>query len=92
MKRIHGAKAIAQALQTAIAHHQRGDLASARALYQQILTQEPHHPDALHLLGLTDHQQGNSQAGLRAIQRAIELRPDDATFHFNLASNYSGQI
>jgi len=86
MKRTHGAQVIAQALQTAIAHHQRGDLVSARALYQQILAQEPQNPDALHLLGLIEHQQGNSQAGLRAIQQAIELRPDDATFHFNLAN------
>jgi len=28
-----------------------------RALYQQILQADPTHPDALHLLGLIEHQQ-----------------------------------
>ncbi|MDD5029504.1 MAG: tetratricopeptide repeat protein, partial [Rhodoferax sp.] len=77
---------VATLLQQAIGLHQAGQLSQARALYQQILTLDSKQPDALHLLGLIEHQQGKSQAGLQHIQQAIEQRPADATFHFNLAN------
>ncbi|WP_332460356.1 tetratricopeptide repeat protein, partial [Burkholderia ubonensis] len=38
----------AQALQAALAHHQAGRLAEAKALYDAILTAQPGQPDALH--------------------------------------------
>lgn len=77
---------LAQALQTAIGHHQSGRLPQAQALYQQILQTDPTHPDALHLLGLSCHQQGSSAQGIEFIQKAILLRPTDAMFYFNLGN------
>ncbi|WP_332460410.1 tetratricopeptide repeat protein, partial [Burkholderia ubonensis] len=35
-------------LQSALAHHQAGRLAEAKALYDAILTAQPGQPDALH--------------------------------------------
>jgi len=76
------------ALQTAIGHHQNGRLIQAQALYQQILQANPKQPDALHLLGLIEHQQGQSQSAMARIQKAVELRPRDVVFRFNLANMY----
>ncbi|MBE0475148.1 tetratricopeptide repeat protein, partial [Rhodoferax sp.] len=54
---------VAGALQAAVQYHQNGQLAQAQALYRQILQANPNHPDALHLLGLIEHQQGRSAHG-----------------------------
>ncbi len=43
------------AFQTALAHHQAGQLREAEALYRQILAAQPQHADAWHLLGLVAH-------------------------------------
>ncbi|MBE0475439.1 tetratricopeptide repeat protein, partial [Rhodoferax sp.] len=49
---------------------------------------------ALHLLGLIEHQQGRSAHGLELIQRAVQARPNDPTFHFNLGNMHQdlGQL
>jgi len=72
--------------QQALALHQRGDVASARKLYEQILRQTPHHFDSLHLLGLTHVQEGALELGVRYIAEAIEVRPDFAEAHYNLGN------
>lgn len=77
---------LAQALQSAIVHHQAGRLPQAQTLYQQILHLDPQQADALHLLGLIEHQQGASAQALAHIRQAIALRPQDAMFCFNLAN------
>jgi Flp pilus assembly protein TadD/2-polyprenyl-3-methyl-5-hydroxy-6-metoxy-1,4-benzoquinol methylase len=64
--------------------HQRGQLEQAAATCQRILLQEPQQPDALHLLGLIAHQQGNPQAAVDFIARATKVAPTQSTFHYNL--------
>ncbi|HIK91947.1 MAG TPA: tetratricopeptide repeat protein [Planctomycetes bacterium] len=43
-----------------------GQLGKAAALYDQVLDQDPQHPDALHLLGLVNANQGRMLPTRRA--------------------------
>lgn len=72
-------------LTVAIQHHQRGQLQEAGRIYQNILTRNPNHPDALHLLGVVAHQLGQHQQASQLIARAIALHPNAAAYHANLA-------
>jgi len=76
------------ALQTAMQHHQYGQLPQAKALYKQILLADPKHADALHLLGLIEHHHGNRTKAIELIGQAIQARPADAIFHYNLGNIY----
>jgi predicted TPR repeat methyltransferase len=75
---------IQQAIETARRHHQAGRLADAEAIYRQVLTVEPHHADALHLLGVIAGQRGRSEEAADWIRKAIALRPGDPEAHKNL--------
>jgi tetratricopeptide (TPR) repeat protein len=75
-------------LQTAVNHHQANQLEQAEGLYRQILTSDPNHADALHLLGVIAHQRGQHQAAVELIERAIQLNPDVPAYHSNLATTY----
>jgi tetratricopeptide (TPR) repeat protein len=68
--------------------HQAGDLVAAARGYQAVLARDPAHPDALHLLGVIRHQQGQPAAAVDLIGRAVTLRPGAAAFHANLAEAY----
>jgi tetratricopeptide (TPR) repeat protein len=68
--------------------HQTGQLLSAARLYQQVLAQEEENADALHLLGVLRHQQGDHARAIELIRRAIALRPSVPAFHANLAEAY----
>ena len=63
---------ISAALTIAIEHHQAGRLPMAEEIYRRILAVEPNHPDALHLLGLVEHQTGRQEQAIEHIGRAIE--------------------
>jgi predicted O-linked N-acetylglucosamine transferase (SPINDLY family) len=76
---------IETALKTAAEHHTAGRLADAGAIYQQILSQNPNHPDALHRLGLVAFQLGQNDAAVDLIRKAIVSQPNDAAYHLNLA-------
>ena len=59
---VHGNTAsadVGQLLDRARAHHQEGDFELAETLYRQILETDPHHPEALHSIGVIAHQAGN---------------------------------
>ncbi|HEX8524299.1 MAG TPA: tetratricopeptide repeat protein [Tepidisphaeraceae bacterium] len=71
-------------MEAAIQHHQRGDLAAAAALYQQVLQQAPNDADALHLLGLIRHNQGQLPESLSLFQRACEADPDGPVYQVSL--------
>lgn len=77
---------IAEALTTALQHHQAGQLAEAQRLYQAILQQQPHHPNALYLLGLIAHQTGQLSIAINLYQAAIAAKPDYAEAHVNLGA------
>jgi len=52
-------------LANAVELHESGWLVEAAALYQQILAREPENTDALHLLGVLRHQEGEHASGRR---------------------------
>ncbi|MDH3640046.1 MAG: tetratricopeptide repeat protein [Gammaproteobacteria bacterium] len=66
-------------------HHQAGDLDQALVIYQSILDLDPHHADALHLLGVLAHQQGRHQEAVEFIGRAIQEHDGNAVYFANRA-------
>ncbi|MBI3898549.1 MAG: tetratricopeptide repeat protein [Gammaproteobacteria bacterium] len=75
---------VANLLQAAIAHHRSGRLHQAEAIYQQILQQEPGHPDALHWLGVIAGQSGKKEVAVELIGSAITGKPVEPLFHNSL--------
>jgi tetratricopeptide (TPR) repeat protein len=75
-------------LNCAIGMHQAGRLRDAARVYLQLLARDQNHADALHLLGVLHHQQGDHGKAVELIGRAIALRPGVPTFHANLAEAY----
>ncbi|MFQ5974596.1 MAG: tetratricopeptide repeat protein, partial [Alphaproteobacteria bacterium] len=75
-----------RAFATAREHHMAGRLEAAERLYQQILDEEPEHPDALHLLGVMRWQQKQFAKSIELIGRAIDRNPDEAKYHSNLGN------
>jgi len=67
----------------ALRHHQAGALADAEPLYRQVLDAEPHHADALHLLGVLYHQINKNEQAIGLIDNAVELAPHVADYHAN---------
>ncbi len=62
-------------LRHAVELHSRGDPKRAAALYADILQTEPDHPDALHLMGVTETQLGRPESGLALIARSLAANP-----------------
>ncbi len=77
-------------LQAAFNLHREGRLAAAAPIYQAVLDQKPDDLDALHLLGVLCHQQGDHARAVELIGRAVALAPNVAAFHANLAEAYRG--
>jgi tetratricopeptide (TPR) repeat protein len=71
-----GRMTVQQQLESGMSHHQAGRLAEAEAIYRQILSWNPNHAEALHLLGLIAGQHGNDDQAIDLIGRAIRLKPD----------------
>lgn len=68
----------------AVAHHQKGELAEARAAYQQVLAREPAHADSLHYLGMLRFQAGDLSVALPLVEKSIALKPRVGPFRTNL--------
>lgn len=75
-------------LNAAFAQHHAGQLEAAAKLYQQVLASQSDHPDALHLLGVVEHQRGRHASAVDLIAKAVALRPNVPAFHANLAEAY----
>ncbi|MCA6104221.1 tetratricopeptide repeat protein [Bradyrhizobium australafricanum] len=78
--------ALQRAFAQAVALHQRGQLAAAEKIYEDMLRQQPDNFDALHLLGLISAQTGRSERGVDLIRRAIRLNGNVADAHSNLGN------
>ena len=85
---------LAQRLQAGLHRQMAGDFAAAEAAYREILSAEPRHPDALHLLGVARLQGGQPGQAVDIIRRAIAEAPDIADYHGNLAAAllHDGQV
>src|SRR5262245_28086415 len=77
-----------QMMKAAVREHQSGRLDVAAKGYREVLAIEPRNPDALHLLGLILHQQGDCEQAVRLIEQATMLRPGEALFFTNLGQIY----
>ena len=77
-----------QTLARAVEHHRAGELVKAEQYYREVLTTEPQHPDALHLLGLIAHQRGQHQEAIDLINRALKKNSRDIHFHIHLGQAY----
>ncbi len=64
--------------------HQAGRLEEAMAHYRRVLTRDPEHFEALHLMGIGKIQIGQTDEGAELIARAIAVNPDLPTAHSNL--------
>ncbi len=81
---VEGNPQLAQALASARALHQRGQLQEAARLYQGILQQQPAHAEASHGLGLVAHQTGRHDLAAKLIATAVAAAPRNAVYHTNL--------
>ena len=76
----------AELLQAGLAHQRAGRLADAARLYEQVLGHAPDDANALNLLGLVRHVEGDGGAAAALLERAVALRPDSALFQGNLGA------
>ena len=75
-------------LTAAIEMHRAGQLGPASQLYQRVLAREQGNAEALHLLGVLHHQQGNQARAIELISRAVAIKPNSHIYHANLAEAY----
>jgi predicted TPR repeat methyltransferase len=61
-----------------------GRIRIAESLYRQVIDAMPNHADALHLLGLANHQLGNNDLAYTLINQAISVNSRDAAYFNNL--------
>lgn len=76
-------------LQLAFGDHQAGRLDAAAQGYQEILNQEPEHPDALNLLGVLCSQRKDYAKALAFLLKAIAVKPEFSDAWLNLAKTLS---
>ena len=69
-----------------LALQRQGNPAQAATIYQQVLSSNPEHFDAVHMLGVLAGEAGNSRRAIELLRRAIQLKPEAATAHANLGS------
>jgi len=77
---------IAAWLQEALTLHRRADYAAAERLYRRVLQRQPHHFDALHLLGVAARQRGDPHGAIEFISQAIAVDPAQAAAYCNLGA------
>jgi len=73
-------------LADAIRYHQSGNLRQAEEIYKKILAVDPHHSDALHLLGVIAYQFGRNDIAVQLIVKAIDIDPNQPLYYTNLGN------
>ena len=70
-----------------LALHQNGQLAEAVKIYEQVLSQNSEHIQALHFLGVIAYQNQNPTLAVKLIGQAISIKPDyaEAQCHLGLS-------
>lgn len=76
------------ALAEAMTLHQAGRFDEAARLYRAILERDHDHADSLHLLGLITAEQGQPEAGIALIRRAMAIQPGCAPHYNSLGHAY----
>lgn len=67
----------------AVRHHQERRFARAEACYETIITRDPGHADALHLLGLIAYRRSQYDRALSLIAKAIQRRATQPLYFYN---------
>jgi len=77
----------------AVQQHQAGQLAQAEALYQQVLSTNPKHADALHMLGVVYYQTNRAEQAVAAISQALQIQPKNTDYlnHYALSLRAANQ-
>jgi protein O-GlcNAc transferase len=75
-------------LRQALAFHQRGNLAEAERLYQQLMRSSPGDPNAPHFLAVIRAQQGRNREALTLMGQALALNPNAP----EILSNYGNVL
>jgi len=78
-------------LEMAIEHHQKGDLSTAKNLYQVILDRQPHHAAALHGLGAVYYQLQEYDRAVERLGEAVYLEDKNPIFRNTLGMTYRAQ-
>ncbi len=78
-------------LKRALTQHQQGDLAGAERLYRDIVLIDPHQADALHLLGVVQHQKHRYDEALDYVGQAIKSRSNIGSYHNTLGAVYAAK-
>ncbi len=76
--------------QSALDHHQAGDLTTAANFYHKVLEIKPTHIDALFLLGTLNLQLGNFKVASDFLRKTVTFKPDHSMAHGNLGSSLQG--
>lgn len=71
-----------------LALHQNGQLAEAVKIYEQVLSQNSEHIQALHFLGVIAYQNQNPTLAVKLIGQSISLKPDYAEAHCHLGLSF----
>ena len=74
----------------AIATHQAGRIAEAKAMYERILRRRANDPDALNFLGMLVFQQGDPARGVALLQRSVKSAPGNPHAWLNLGNMLMG--
>jgi predicted TPR repeat methyltransferase len=74
------------ALRLAVSVHRQGKPRLAAQHYEAILQVAPTHPDALHYMGVAQHQLGNHEGAVNLISRALQAAPDYVDARNNLGN------
>jgi len=77
-------------LQAAIAHHRRGELDAAQALYAELLRADPRRADALNFMGMLMVQRGERERALELLKRASLIAPREPGVWNNLGNALLG--
>ncbi|MBP7253197.1 MAG: tetratricopeptide repeat protein [Alphaproteobacteria bacterium] len=78
-------------MQQAVAHHQKGEVSAAEALYQKVLRLVPQHFDALRLLGGLYLQQNRADDAIGCLQQALAITPNHPELLNNIGVAYCSQ-
>ncbi len=73
---------------TAIRMHQSGQLGPAAQIYQRLLAMDRNNAEALHMLGVLNHQRGDHRSAVNLIGRAVAIVPNAFNYHANMAEAY----
>jgi protein O-GlcNAc transferase len=82
---------VLELLAAATRYHRSGHLADAQQIYGQILQADPHHADALHLLGVLALQSGRHDTAAALIGKAVVENAQVPAFHNNLGNALKAQ-